>query len=88
MLLVSTLDIAFRSIGRIAGMKYYRQFISYSVYLLCLTMLAHYPVNMPTPFEYKYYGDLERYEQAKPGETVKFHFPPGWNHDLVKKTGF
>ena len=88
MLLVSSLDILFRSIGRIAGIKYYRQFISYSCYLLCLTMLSHYTVNMPTPFEYKYYGDLEKYEQAKPGETVKFHFPPGWNHDLVKKPGF
>lgn len=86
MLLVSSLDIMFRHLSQLLGNhKYYRRFVSYSVCLLCAVMLAHYHVSMPTPFEYNYYTDLEKFEKAKPGETVKFHFPPGWNHDLVKK---
>ena len=36
-------------------------------------------------FDYSYYSDVGRFESAGPGESVTFHYAPGWSTVLTRK---
>lgn len=64
----------------------YKRYMAYSCFLVCLVVLRNYPINFD--FQYTYYDEVEQFKSAKPGEIVRFHFPPTFWHgyqDLRKK---
>lgn len=80
MLLISSLSILFRNFF---SKRNYRRLMAFSCFILCLIVLRNYPVRYQ--FEYTYYGEVARFESAKPGENVALHYPHGWWTVLVKK---
>lgn len=70
-LLVSTLNTIFR-ICLIR--KYYKKFMAYSCFCLCLVLLKYYPIGIQS-FQVRslYYADIEKIELAKAGDLVTIH---------------
>ena len=82
-LFISSLNIVYRLT---LNHRNYKRCIAYSCFLICLIILKNYPINFD--FQYRYYDELKQFESAKPGEIVRFHFPPTIWHgqqDLRKK---
>lgn len=67
-LLVSSLNILFKNFSH----RNYKRMIVYSLFLFSLILLKSYPVNYP--FSFKWYDDIQKFESAKKGELVKFHY--------------
>ena len=76
-LIISATEILLRMIRP----KHFNRLIFLACFCLCAVLLKNYHVGFP--FEDQFYGEVQKFEAAKPGETVKFHFPPGWSSDLV-----
>lgn len=80
-LLMSSLNLLFRWL---LSIRNYKRLMTYSCYLVCLTVLKYYPA-CPYSFGIQYYEDVQKFEHAKSGEIVRFHYPLGWTTDLTKK---
>ena len=78
-LIISAIEILLKEINT----KHFNRLMFVACFCLCAVLLKNYHVGFP--FEKQFYGEVQKFEAAKPGETVKFHFPPGWSGDLVKK---
>lgn len=79
-LMLSSLSILFRSF---LSRRTCRRAMAFYCFILCLIVLRNYPVRYQ--FEYTYYGEVARFEAARPGEKVSLHYPHGWWTVLEKK---
>ena len=84
-LLVSSLHIL---LTVFVNRKNYKRLISYSCFLLCLILLKNYPINVEfhyqnynskrfiinTSLHYQFYNDVERFQTARKGDNVRFHY--------------
>ncbi len=79
-MLVSTLEILFR---HISGRRGLRRLMLCLFLVLSIVLVRHCRVRFPS--DYPYWSDVERFESAKPGESVMFHYAPGWSTALTRK---
>ena len=79
-LLISTLDLILKS-PRLR--KNYKKIMAALFLVLAVVLVRRYPVSFPPGSGYS--ADIERFEEAEPGESVTIHFPPDWKCALVKK---
>lgn len=79
-MLVSTLEILFRHISGRSGL---RKLMLCLFLVLSIVLVRHYRVRFPS--DYPYWSDVERFEEARHGESVMFHYAPGWSTALTRK---
>ena len=67
--------------------------MAYCCFILCLILAKNYPVSNIAG-GYQYYDDIEKFQKARTGETVSFHYfgaehcpikPDVWTCDWTKK---
>lgn len=81
-MLVSSLGFLFR---RLSDRRNCRRLMLCLLLALCVVVARHCHYHVRFPFDYPYYSDLERFESAGPGESVTFHYAPGWSTVLTRK---
>lgn len=70
-LLISSLNMVFKYILK---PEFYKKFMAYSCFLLCLVLLHCYPSGIQAfQVRSKYYADIEKIKTAKVGEIVTIH---------------